>query len=192
MVIMGGARPLNLSTIRNTTEKDLSYLESGLSSIRSAGIDYLPFTSWCGTTDPDKGEYSFVDIFKWIQTDEFKKNEYKWIGIDSLTELSDMSMAYADKCADEEAEKNNKAKNGFAVYAQHGIQIIGACKQLRDMPCHFLVTALAKESQDDNGNIEYWAMVTGKSTQQQLPGILITYSVQYDIQRVAHKILMAK
>lgn len=145
--------------------------ESGLSSIRSAGIDYLPFTSWNGETNPDEGKYSFVDIFKWLRTDDFKEAGYKWIGIDSLTELSDMSMQYADQCAEDEAKKQNKAKNGFTVYAQHGTQIIGACKQLRDMPCHFLVTALAKESQDDNGNIDYWAMVTGKSTQQQLPGI---------------------
>ena len=46
--------------------------ESGLSSIRSAGIDYLPFDSWNGTSDPAANSYSFVDIFKWMKTPEFK------------------------------------------------------------------------------------------------------------------------
>ena len=36
---------------------------------------------------------------------------------------------------------------------------------------HYLVTALAKENQDDNGNTEYWPMIDGKSSMQQLPGI---------------------
>ena len=35
--------------------------ESGLSSIRSAGIDYLPFSSWDNPSDPKKGIYSFKD-----------------------------------------------------------------------------------------------------------------------------------
>ena len=145
--------------------------ESGLSSIRSSGIDYLPFTSWGGTTNPDEGKYSFRDIVKWIRTDDFKSKNYKWIGLDSLTELSDHSMKYANELAENEAKKLGKAKNGFEVYATHGANIIGACKLIRDLACHVLITALSKESTDDNGNVEYWAMVGGKATQQQLPGI---------------------
>ena len=36
---------------------------------------------------------------------------------------------------------------------------------------HCIVTALAKESTDDNGQVDYWCMVAGKATMQQLPGI---------------------
>lgn len=144
--------------------------ESGLASIRSAGIDYLPFTSWEGETEPEKGLYSFVDIFKWTRTDEFKAR-YNWIGIDSLTELSDHSIRAAEAEAQRNAEKSGKKVNGFEVWQGHASQLIGACKAIRDTPMHVLVTALAKESQDDNGNVEYWPMVGGKSTQQQLPGI---------------------
>ena len=39
------------------------------------------------------------------------------------------------------------------------------------MNMHVIVTSLAKESTDDNGNVDYWAMVAGKATMQQLPGI---------------------
>lgn len=145
--------------------------ESGLSSIRDAGIDYLPFTSWSNASNPDEGTYSFVDIFKWMMTDDFKSKNYKWIGVDSLTELSDMSMKHCNEKADAEAKKAGKAVNGFQIFSDHAKNIIGACKAMRDMPCHFLVTALAKEGQDDKGNVEYWPMVSGKQSQQQLPGI---------------------
>lgn len=145
--------------------------ESGLSSIRTAGIDYLPFTSWQGVTDPAKDLYSFTDIFKWTRTDEFRNRGYKWIGVDSLTELSDHSMRAAELEAEENAKRTGKKANGFEVWSSHAAQMIGACKAIRDMPMHVLVTALAKENQDDNGNIEYWPMVGGKATMQQLPGI---------------------
>ena len=36
---------------------------------------------------------------------------------------------------------------------------------------HVMVTALAKENSDDNGNTEYWPMIDGKASMQQLPGI---------------------
>jgi hypothetical protein len=146
--------------------------ESGLSSIRQAKIDYLPFTSWGGQSNADKNEYSFIDIFKWTRTDEFAKQGYKWIGIDSLTELSDMSYKFAEAEAKAQAEKiGKKNADGFAVWGNHAQQLIGACKAIRDMDLHVIVTALAKESQDDNGGIDYWPMVAGKATTQQLPGI---------------------
>lgn len=145
--------------------------ESGLSSIRHAGIDYLPFTSWDAGSDPEKGIYSFVDIFKWTRSDDFKERGYKWIGIDSLTELSDHSMKAAEIEAERNAKKIGKNVNGFEVWSNHASQLIGACKAIRDMPMHVLVTALAKENTDDNGNVEYWPMVGGKATMQHLPGI---------------------
>lgn len=145
--------------------------ESGLSSIRQAGIDYLPFSSWSEASDPTKGAYSFVDIFKWMMTDDFKSKGYKWIGVDSLTELSDMSIKHCNEKAEAEAKKQGKAVNGFQIFSDHAKNLIGACKAIRDMKLHVLVTALAKEGQDDKGNVEYWPMVSGKQAQQQLPGI---------------------
>tara|TARA_R110000823_G_scaffold14939_2_gene48984 strand:+ start:1811 stop:2617 length:807 start_codon:yes stop_codon:yes gene_type:complete len=146
--------------------------ESGLSSIRSAGIDYLPFNSWDNGSDPEKNKYSFVDIFRWMKTDDFKSKDYKWIGLDSLTELSSHSLKAAqEKCDAEAKEQGKKNANGFEAWAKHSANLIGACKAIRDMPVHFLVTALAKESQDENGNIEHWPYLDGKAIQQALPGI---------------------
>ena len=145
--------------------------ESGLSSIRSAGIDYLPFTSWSGETDPDEDKYSFVDIFKWIRSKAFKEKGYKWIGVDSLTELSDHAIAAANAAAEQKAAETNSKVNGFEVWSQYATQMIGACKAIRDLPMHVILTALAKEGQDADGENEYWPMVAGKQVQTQLPGI---------------------
>lgn len=146
--------------------------ESGLSSIRSANIDYLPFSSWAGASDPENGDFSFKDIFLWTRSDEFRERGYQWIGIDSLTELSDLSFHHAEEEQREVAKrKGKKEPDGFAVWGNHAGQLIGACKAIRDMPMHVLVTCLAKETQDENGSSEFWPMVAGKATMQQLPGI---------------------
>lgn len=145
--------------------------ESGLSSIRSAGIDYLPFSSWDKRSDPSNNEYSFVDIFRWMKTPDFRERDYKWVGLDSLTELSSHSLRSAEKHCKDEAEKLGKKPNGFEAWGIHGAQLVGACKAIRDMPMHFLCTALAKSSQDENGSTEHWPMVDGKSTIEKLPGI---------------------
>ena len=63
--------------------------EAGLKSVEDVNIDYLPFTSWDGNHDPENGDYSFTGIVKMLQSKEFKEAGYKWIAIDSLTELSE-------------------------------------------------------------------------------------------------------
>ncbi len=145
--------------------------ESGLSSIREAGIDYLPFSSWDGPVDPATDTFSFKSIIEWIRTDAFKQKGYKWIMIDSLTELSDHAYEHATKKAEAEAAAAKKPVNGFAVWEEYGGTMIGACKWVRDLPMHVIVTALAKQGEDDNGNADNWPMVKGKQVQQQLPGI---------------------
>jgi len=145
--------------------------EGGLSSIRSEGIDYLPFTSWAGTTDPAQQKYAFKDIFEWIRTPEFAAKGYKWIMVDSLTELADHAIHTAQENSKKRAEAANIKVNGFEAWAEYGATMIGVCKAIRDLPMHVLVTALAKETQDEEGENQYWPMVAGKQVQQQLPGI---------------------
>jgi len=145
--------------------------ESGLSSIRTAGIDYLPFTSWGGTTDSDNDLYSFKDIFKFIRSDEFKAKGYSWIGVDSLTELADHALRASKTAAEERAAAANKEVNGFDIWSEYASTMLGVCKAIRDLPMHVIVTALAKESQNNDGENEYWPMLAGKQIQTQLPGI---------------------
>lgn len=140
--------------------------ESGLSSIRSAGIDYLPFSSFDGRHDPEEGVYSFRGICEMIESEEFKAQGYEWLMVDSLTELSDMALASV-----EATYGNDEKKNGFKVWGDYASLMLGACKWVRDQPYHIVVTALAKEESNDNGEVEYWPMVKGSAVQKQLPGI---------------------
>jgi len=49
--------------------------------------------------------------------------------------------------------------------------MIGACKFIRDLPYHVVITALAKNSEDDNGDTKYLPMLQGNAVQAQVPGI---------------------
>lgn len=142
--------------------------ESGLDSIKSAGIDYHPFHSWDNEEEHAAGKYSFKGLIRdVVNTPEFRA-KYKWIMVDSLTELSDMSYIDADSKA---SVGKSGEKNGFEVWENHGANLIGACKYIRDLPMHVVVTSLAKEETDENGNTNHWPMLKGKSIQKQLPGI---------------------
>lgn len=141
--------------------------EAGLSSVRSEGIDYLPFSSFDGKHSYDEGVFSFKGICKDMMSEDFKKQGYKWIMLDSLTELGDMVLAHVKADIESSGGKNN----GFQVWGDYASLMIGACKWIRDLPYHVVVSALAKEQTDDNNATDYWPMVQGNAVQKQLPGI---------------------
>lgn len=138
--------------------------EAGLRSIMHEAIDYLPFSSWDGEHDPSKDVYSFKGICRMIDSQEFRDAGYKWIMLDSLTEASDRLLTELE-------EQHKGSKNGFALWGDYSRQMIGACKWLRDLPYHILVTALAREETDDNGGTDYWPAVKGSAVGKLLPGL---------------------
>lgn len=136
--------------------------ESGLSSIADMSIDYLPFSTF--DREPKEGSYSFKMLMQYISSDDFKKEDYKWIAIDSATELS-------QKCfADVEAELGD-AKNGFEKWGLYERKITFALKWVRDLPMHVLITALAADETDDNGATHYWPMMVQKKVQKLIPAL---------------------
>ncbi|CAB4159092.1 AAA domain containing protein [uncultured Caudovirales phage] len=146
--------------------------ESGLSSIRSAGIDYLPFTSFDGPVDPANGVWSFLAICRAMQTPEFKAAGYKWIMLDSLTELGDVIMTWASAKAERDAAEAGKKVNGFAKYGDYGDKMIGACKWVRDLPYHVIIASLAAETEnEDTGVKSIEPLVHGSKAKVQIPGI---------------------
>ena len=138
--------------------------EGGLKSISDTGIDYLPFSSWNNKHDPANDIYSFRGICKMIQSKDFQDMGYKWIAIDSLTEASDLLF--------KELEQQFKDdKNGFKMWGEFARQMIGSLKWIRDLDYHVLVTALAKDEEDDNGRTTFWPHVHGKSAAKQIPAL---------------------
>lgn len=145
--------------------------EAGLSSIRSEGIDYLPFTSFDGEVNSEQGIYSFVQICRILNSPEFAKAGYKWIMLDSLTELSDMVFSWAEAKAKRNAEATGKSVNGFEVWGDYKDRMIGACKFIRDLNYHVVITALEKTTEDENGGAMFLPLLQGSAVQAQVPGI---------------------
>lgn len=136
--------------------------ESGLSSIADMPIDYLPFSTFDRT--PKEGEYSFKQLMQYVGSADFKSADYKWIAIDSATELS-------QKCfADVELELSGSS-NGFEKWGLYERKITLALKWVRDLPMHVLITALAADETDDNGSVNYWPMMVQKKVQKLIPAL---------------------
>lgn len=146
-------------------------MESGLSSVRSAGLDYVPITSWDGTHAPDDGVYSFKGVCRFVASPEFKAAGYKWIMADSLTELSDMCWEPIEAEAKAKAAAKNKEADGFKVWNDYAAAFVGACKWLRDRNCHVIMTALAKSKDDDNGEPQVLPHVRGNAVAAQVCGL---------------------
>jgi hypothetical protein len=144
--------------------------ESGLKSIEDTDIEFLPFSSWDGRHEPDEGVYSFKGIVRMLHSPEFKAAGYKWIAIDSLTELSERIHEHLER---EEAKRvaEGAKPNGFAVWGDYSRLLIGALKWVRDLPIHVFVTCLAKEEKDDNDATDYWPFVKGQAVSKQVPAL---------------------
>ena len=144
--------------------------EGGLRSIMNEAIDYMSFTSWgMAPAGVNPNEYSppegsLQHIRRLMRSPEFEQANYKAIVLDSLTEASDLLMKELEA-------KHADNKNGFEKWGENTAEMIGTVKWIRDLPYHVLVTALAKEEQDDNGKTTYWPMVQGSKVAKQLPGI---------------------
>ena len=132
--------------------------EAGLKSIEDVAIDYLPFSSWDGKQDPDNGIWSF------IASPDFKKAGYKWVAIDSLTELSERLIEHLEK-------QHEGNKNAFAMWGDYNRMMLGALKAVRDLPVHVYVTCLAKEEKDANDMTHYWPLVKGQAVSKHVPAL---------------------
>lgn len=135
--------------------------ESGLASIADHEIDYVPFTTF--EREPQVG-YSFRQIVAYVMSDDFRDAGYKWIALDSATELS-------QRCFAEVEAEFSGSNNGFEKWGAYERKIVSALKWIRDLDFHVCITALAAEEQDDNGRTQYWPMLVQKKVQKLIPGL---------------------
>lgn len=137
--------------------------ESGLISLSDCEIDVVEFSSWDGAHDPDKGVFSFKGICRMIASPAFAAEGYKWLAIDSLTELSDRCM--------EEVEKGFKDPGDMRKWSEFSRQFKGALKWVRDLPYHVYITCLTKSVRNANDEIEYWPAVAQQAVAENLPAM---------------------
>jgi hypothetical protein len=136
--------------------------EKGLKSLADVDIPHIAFTSWDGPHDPDNDVYSFRGMAQMLTPSFLRDNDINWLALDSITELSEMLMAWAKK--ETEGEKNR-----FAVWALYNEKMIGAIKWIRDLPVHIYVTSLAAEGEDDSGGSDFWPHVHGSKVATAIP-----------------------
>ncbi len=82
-----------------------------------------------------------------------------------------MVFAWADAKSAANAVATGKKQNGFEVWGDYKDRMVGACKYIRDLPYHVVVTALAKSNDDDNGDKQHLPLLQGSAVQAQIPGI---------------------
>ena len=135
--------------------------EAGLKSLQDVEIDYVAFTGW----EEGAGEgLAFKDLLKMMRSDEFKKQGYKWIMVDSLTELCDLIHKHFDKLYGEQ--------NAFKVWADYGKAVEGCLRMMRDQnDYHILFTCLAKEETDANGVTHYWPQIQVSKQSKKVPAL---------------------
>lgn len=138
--------------------------EKGLKSVGDVNLDFVPFTSWDGVHDAAQATYSFKGLMRDINSAAFKAMGYKWIAIDSLSELSDRLHEYL-------SEKFPGEKDTFKLWGEYDKLITASLKWIRDQPYHVYVTALAKEEKDDQERIQFWPSVKGQRASKQIPAI---------------------
>ena len=138
--------------------------EGGLSSISDMEIDYLPFSTF--KAEPTKeGTYSFKQLTQYIASDDFRKQKYQWLAIDSVTELSQRCFAEV-----EEAQKNKA--NSYDLWTIYGREITAALKWVRDLDMHVVMMALATAKDDkSNGSTMYWPMMNQAKISELLPAL---------------------
>lgn len=139
--------------------------EGGLTSISDKDIDYIPFFSFDHPVDRQKHPegHSFKDIMSFVRSDDFRQAGYKWLAVDSVTELSRRAF---NEAMEENPDPSNTGKP-YQIYARKFEPMIG---DLRDLPIHTIVTALAAEEQDDNGQTHFWPMLAQKTKQKKFLG----------------------
>lgn len=137
--------------------------EAGLLSLRGANVDYIELQKkWDGEKkvylEVPKTERiaHLVSIFTWLQLPE-QRSKYKWVFLDSLTEVNQCMEDMLD--ADPEFQG---PKNTIKKFGELSKRMMGLCKAFRDMPHYSVVmSALVKEKADVDNKPQMLISMTG-------------------------------
>lgn len=122
--------------------------EAGLLSLREHDIDVATITS----IDDMREAYSFVRASIKGDTDK----QYRWIGIDSLSEIAEACLAH---------EKENTA-NGLRAYGEMADIMFKLIRRFRDLRGVNVVFTAKQERVADEGRLLYAPMLPGKQLSQ--------------------------
>lgn len=140
--------------------------ESGLLSLRGSEIDVIDLTT-DDSGQPiakDKRILKLSEVYKFLTTKEARE-KYKWIFIDSLTEISEnvmeaLNVEFPDR------------KDSLVMFGENFKRMRAIVKSFRDLPGYNVVfTALSATDKDENSVRFLGPLLTGKISTQ-LPAYL--------------------
>lgn len=156
-ILIYGASGHGKTTLAGTIEEPTLIIsaEAGLLPLRGKKIDVIDLSvDEAGAIVPkEKRVDRLLEAYKYIQTPEAKK-KFKWIFIDSLTEIS---QNLVEKLYQEFPER----KDSLVLYGENSKRMRGLIKAFRDLPMYNVVfTALPNVEKDaDNRMITTISMV---------------------------------
>ena len=122
--------------------------EAGLLSLRGSNIDYIELQRRDGKEVPRHERAKHLgEIYKWLMLPE-QVAKYKWIFIDSLTEVN---QAILD--AIESKEEFQGPKNTIKKYGELASNMMSLCKLFRDINNYNVIFSCLVKTETDNDGI---------------------------------------
>lgn len=153
-IVVAGEAGNGKTTLARTLQEGLNEkvlvisAEAGLLSLKDAGIDFLELqTDDEGKEVPKEKRIERLGaIFQWVKQPEQTK-KYKWLFIDSLTEIQANLMEHIESLEDFQGPKNTIKK-----YGELSQKTMSLCKLFRDLPMYNVCfSALVKTESDNDG-----------------------------------------
>lgn len=132
--------------------------------LQGLGVNTKNITVW--PADNERVTYERLDALYWTVKDTIETNPGSIVGIvwDSLTEIAKALLDHAIEDAVEKARRQHKDRDRFFIDRQdYGTMTEQArllLRRFRDLPVHFVMTALMRRDQDDDGKVVYNPAVT--------------------------------
>ena len=144
--------------------------EAGLLSLKKAKEiygDWVVLPDFVDLAKDDDGNqvpenqriFGLEKAYKYLLTKEAQE-KYKWVFLDSLTEISQLLVSALK-------EKYPEKKNAMNLWGDYADEMRSIIKKFRDLPGYnVVITALSKEAKDDEGQILTLPDVAGKISNQ--------------------------
>jgi len=173
IIVFGEPNAGKTSLARTIKEKAVIIdAEGGLQSINDLDTPtFRLYEDSKGTPIPRHARYDRLLKFKdYLTTEEGKKDGFKWIVIDSLTEVSQNMLEQVKHEEEVKKEKGEKI-NSFEKWTNYKERMESLIKDIRDLKGYnILALALVDETKNEDGSKDKTVDIEGKISQR-IPAI---------------------